>query len=599
MFSEQSKVMTTMDSDSESQDSDDGRRFRFEATRKDATLVSQNRKRVSPHSGRSDQRSRSRGRSDRDRRDTDRALNRNRDSCSRYSSSRNSRDRDSKDRRDRHSSKNYLNDSKDAHDSKHLKHRNGRESNSSLTQKDSKEIKDSRDILSKNSRSHEKDSGNSRESRSSRDRNGKRSRDRSRSDRSSSDKHKIKSHEKNKHPSKDNQNRVKEDQVPEKSDGDANASLALGQIVNDLDKEVADTTQDGCIEFNISDFEIVSDTENSSDASDLSPGQRSKVKKCHSKQQSQQLSDKDSKRKSHRSEKLRKVNPRNGNHSSASSNSNPNALSDFSLGSASPTASSQKKIKEDEEAVTQMEVDAETSHDSSFSPDKVSDDCCTYGPILPPKTVRSLTPDYDKEMTSEISIKVEDSQNEDLEIKKGKKDDLKSKIDVKKEKLIGPPIQPSSSKSSDLDLVEYNQNVKNEPEKVSSSKSLQDEVLLQQNSQSRIVGPTLPAYLLSQKTDIDEDAFGPALPPHLLNKEKTDLENKIIGPMLPSEFRSEGDGESPGQLESDDEDIIGPLPADHPAAKSSIVQQSLEYRAMRIQSEFMSEVFFFLKLFFF
>lgn len=92
-----------------------------------------------------------------------------------------------------------------------------------------------------------------------------------------------------------------------------------------------------------------------------------------------------------------------------------------------------------------------------------------------------------------------------------------------------------------------------------------------------------------QPTDDSTDqTFGPALPPHLAQKRDEGAREKIIGPMLPSSFQSKDDGPEKKELldsEEEEDDAIGPLPADHPSLKNSYVHEQLEQRARRIMDE--------------
>ncbi|XP_051167886.1 uncharacterized protein DDB_G0283697 [Leptopilina boulardi] len=525
--------MTTMESDSESQDSDDGRRFRFEATRKDATTII-SKYRDSPYSSRLEQQSRSPGpSSERNRRDNEKFLNRGRDSRSRYDSRHSSRDSDSKDRRDRHSFQKYLKDSKDAHDSKHLKQRDDKDYKNLSLQKDRDECDIKKE--SKISRSNEKDLKiQQRESRNSRDGNRKRSRDRSRSDRSSSDRHKLKYHEKHKSHSKD------KDRILGKNEKHQKIS---NEPKYDNDNNLSKTkisTQNLCREFNISDFEIVSDLEEfSSDCSnDSNNDNKTKLKKRHTKQQNLELIDNEIERKKFNDD-LQKVNSRNGNHSSSSSNNNPSAFSDYSL------ESSNKKIQDNEKMTNRLtSIETVISRDFSYNE----------------KIIKS-------------NEKNSGDNNEDI-----------SDIDEENEnrKIVIGPIMPSSSQST----IQDNNLLSKKWEKISKSKKHQNEELLDQSSQKRTIGPTLPPHLLVKKLDSDDDdddddVYGPVLPSHLTKKEKT---QKVYGPTLPSELKTDD-----VSAESDDDDVIGPLPADHSAHKTSIVQQSLELRAQRIQYQLMTQ----------
>uniref|UniRef100_V9IK66 Uncharacterized protein n=1 Tax=Apis cerana TaxID=7461 RepID=V9IK66_APICE len=79
--------------------------------------------------------------------------------------------------------------------------------------------------------------------------------------------------------------------------------------------------------------------------------------------------------------------------------------------------------------------------------------------------------------------------------------------------------------------------------------------------------------------------FGPSLPPHLLKqKYNDDMNTKIIGPILPNTAMLFHNYEI-NQIESEDEDGIGPLPANHPALENNFVYKQLEQRAQQIKNE--------------
>ncbi|XP_015111495.1 GPALPP motifs-containing protein 1-like [Diachasma alloeum] len=94
----------------------------------------------------------------------------------------------------------------------------------------------------------------------------------------------------------------------------------------------------------------------------------------------------------------------------------------------------------------------------------------------------------------------------------------------------------------------------------------------------KIIGPNLPNYSKKATTqdENDEEAnrFGPPLPEHLRKSEKA-----TDGPVLLDaiEAKRVGDDEEDG--------TIGPLPADHPTLKYDLVQKQLEYRAQLINRE--------------
>ncbi|XP_058800419.1 GPALPP motifs-containing protein 1 [Phymastichus coffea] len=126
-----------------------------------------------------------------------------------------------------------------------------------------------------------------------------------------------------------------------------------------------------------------------------------------------------------------------------------------------------------------------------------------------------------------------------------------------------------------------------------------------EKNESQSIGPALPSHLLasrqaneddekietdeaSNKEDSEEeDTFGPPLPPNLQKR-------KVIGPVLLDNFVL---GETPIHVSTlspnskndedsdDDGEVVGPLPPDHPAARSQ-AKMLLEYRALQIQAKF-------------
>ncbi|GAB0090503.1 hypothetical protein DMENIID0001_052390 [Sergentomyia squamirostris] len=83
---------------------------------------------------------------------------------------------------------------------------------------------------------------------------------------------------------------------------------------------------------------------------------------------------------------------------------------------------------------------------------------------------------------------------------------------------------------------------------------------------------------------MDEESFGPALPPHLLNKTSdVSTEKKVIGPSLPPNFVKSDKDDEITEMESseDDEMNIGPLPPG--AEPNSRAQLELEERALEIK----------------
>lgn len=94
-----------------------------------------------------------------------------------------------------------------------------------------------------------------------------------------------------------------------------------------------------------------------------------------------------------------------------------------------------------------------------------------------------------------------------------------------------------------------------------------------------------PDKVTQEDSASDSDIFGPALPPHLLKqKSNNETDTKIIGPTLPSTIQS-FDNHELGEIQSEDEEAIGPLPANHPALESNYVHRQLEQRAQKMKNE--------------
>ena len=85
----------------------------------------------------------------------------------------------------------------------------------------------------------------------------------------------------------------------------------------------------------------------------------------------------------------------------------------------------------------------------------------------------------------------------------------------------------------------------------------------------------------------EKNTFGPTLPPNLQRRE-------VVGPVLPKDFVASDmcdNGKNQKTVsEDEDEEDFGPLPADHPAARESLVQLQLEHRAMLVQAKFKDKV---------
>ncbi|ERE91600.1 Protein of unknown function DUF3752 containing protein [Cricetulus griseus] len=151
--------------------------------------------------------------------------------------------------------------------------------------------------------------------------------------------------------------------------------------------------------------------------------------------------------------------------------------------------------------------------------------------------------------------------------------------------VAGPALPPnyrsSSSDSSDSD---------------EDSSSLSEEG--NQESEENDTGPTARKQRRNQDRDDDDDGFfGPALPPGF-KKQDDSPPRPMIGPALPPGFikssqKSDRGREDPGQVSSffnseeaassEDEDIVGPMPAKGPVNYS--VTTEFEKRAQRMKEK--------------
>ncbi|XP_076246476.1 uncharacterized protein LOC143186654 [Calliopsis andreniformis] len=555
-------TMTTMDSDSESQDSDDGRRFRFEATRKDN--VQPESKLGKPSRSNSEHKSAYEDIDHKDRKDR-----------SKYESSRrehrSSKERDVDNRDLKHSAK-Y---SKYAHES-----RNSR-------REDSKDYRNARDasvdakgsaLSSKRKTSDSKRRRNHDRSEHRKHRSQERSHNRNGDDRSQNDKYKNKSHEKYKHYSRDkSRDRSYQSHKTKSSDhgrfrGDSerhdshkkasskedvdqhlpefSLSKNGGQCRSDNEsstKKDSSVESQGCKELDLSEFDVLSETdENLSDDSDTKvkclPSRHCKTKtKKRNANNEYENSTKKQAIESEYSEGSLKVNARKNDLLYGSSNNNSGAISD----STSPVLTeitedhrdnvgerSEHISREKAADVTSKEENLSSLEKTSLRPNTrdspegtdlfTAENNSTYGPALPPQLIA---------------------------------DPFTNIKSVKSTTFIGPCLPENDV-----------QNVTERFEGDATSSSNQNN--------------------LSEEDP--EMVFGPALPPHLLGKKCTEKEMKIIGPTLPSVTKS-SDNDEPEQADSDNEDAIGPLPADHPALKSNYVYRQLEQRAQQIKSKQIAE----------
>ncbi|XP_053980294.1 serine/threonine-protein kinase prpf4B [Hylaeus volcanicus] len=553
--------MTTMDSDSESQDSDDGRRFRFEATRKDnvhpeAKLGKHSRSKSDCKSSYND--AEYRDRKEKSKHDSSRREHRS------------SKEQDATDRDLKHSGK-Y---SKHSHESRSSRREDGKDYRSTRDVSiDSKSSAVSSKRKTRDAKRYrDQDRGEHRKHRSQ-----ERSHSRTEDDRSQNDKYRNKSHEKYKRHSRDrsrdrsyqshkprssdhgrfrgelerhnSHKRAKEDADQRLQELSSPKNAEQGRTDNELlTKRNLSMESQEYKELDLSEFDVLSETdENLSDGSDvgnkcsLSRHHKAKTKKRNSNDECENSTKKQAIESEH-SEGSPKVNERKNDMSSGSSNNNPGAVSDSALGSASPILT---EITEDSTNIVDerckpelMNLNSEEGNFSSTekaslrvsncdSP-KVTDvsaveEDSSYGPSLPPPLIA---------------------------------DSSSNAKPVKATNFIGPCLPEIDAQDlterSDVDTTSGN-----------------DQIVL-------------------SREDSDGDAditFGPALPPHLIQQACSDeTKTKIIGPAL-SNFAKFEDNKETEQAESENEDAIGPLPVDHPALRTSNVYKQLEQRAQQIKNE--------------
>lgn len=534
--------MTTMDSDSESQDSDEGRRFRFEATRKDATASLRSRKRkLSPSRTNARHRLRSRERDYPDRRSSDKPR-KDHVKESQKSSDVNSFSKD-------HDTK-YLKDNNDAtrSSSRYKDNRNSRNPSSHKKLNICREssLKKSR----KDSRLCENDKRRSHNHSTDRNYDGKPS---EKHTKICQDRRKLQSRERSREQSHQVCSTKMSHAGRSNDDGNKNKSLGKmlrkddkGKNVSDEDKNIekgnivskansksrssSPSSKQECKDLNLSDFDILSDTEeNSSDNSGSKQGSKesirvenilpydcgSSTKKRLSKHQYERLLNRQVVTKGSKLQELEKVGVKNVNQLLGNSNNNRSAVPNFTLG-ASATILTDPDLPTS--TICQKEI---SSYDySDIQSMKIgSDHSNSSGP-------------RNAECEESIRKKREEDKNSVL----------------KETGML--PVAP------------------------------------------RIIGPTLPSHLRQSIENTEkemEDTFGPALPPHLALKNVVDKnsEEQDLFPICSvyDTNKSESTETILSASEGEDNDVVGPLPSDHPALEDDLVQQQLECRARRLKME--------------
>ncbi|XP_043521099.1 uncharacterized protein LOC122534488 [Frieseomelitta varia] len=540
--------MTTMDSDSESQDSDDGRRFRFEATRKDNVQLDAKLGKLS--------RSRSKSEHESGYNDTEH--------------------KDKKDKSKRHCNKEHKfskeldSDNDFKHCTKHSKHSVESKNSKHEDDDDHKNVRDAGSDAKSTTLSskHKTKYAERHKSRSRNEHRSNKSQERCRS-RNENDKHRNKSHEKYKHSIRDRSRdknyqpyktrseehgkfrgeserhnthkkmlvREDEGQCLEEYSSSKNVEQGHNDNESPTKRDLSVENQEYKDELNLSEFDILSETdENTSDCSDikdknsLSQQHNKKSKKRNFNNECDNLPKKQAKQIEPMEGSL-KVNARKNNMLYGSSNNNSGTISDSSLGTTSPILTeSRKNIVDLNSKEESLNFTEQTSlHPDNYDSAKATDvhlsetcieKCTTYGPALPPQ------------LTVDSSISME--SDEDVH-------------------FIGPCLSKNDAQDT-------------------SARTEKD--TLHSINQDNI---------MQNDTDV---VFGPALPPHLLKqKYNNETNTKIMGPTLPNTITLFNDNEV-NQIESEDEDEgIGPLPVNHPALDSNYVQRQLEQRAQLIKNE--------------
>lgn len=587
--------MTPMDSDSESQDSDEGRRFRFETTRKDPVAPVDTSSRSNPPEKKSKSHKSSR--------------------CE--DSSRHYRDRKE---RSKHDSARKTDNKDLRHLIKHVKYESWSNSRQEDGSKNSHKDRDVRDVSAANDRGSRHSSGGgdarerSRESKRQSDRDwsvhrAQRSREHSYERnhdelRGSGDKHRSRCRERHKHRSQDRSrershqstkiksssgDRSREDYgKPDSSrklsvkenrsqnSRDCSSPKSVGRVRShscesrstleyfageDVRKESSLDTPD-CKELDLSLFDVLSETdENTSDGPDsrcrtLSLRHRETMREHDSSGDQSESHEPPQKQTRTEERERRKVKTRddddgdedNDESTSGSSHNNPSAVSDSPLVSSATNFAKTRDARADltKERAEYREEDAERStsrerhsrHSAAVSNDTR---LFEYGSLLVPELALCTFVDEEFKMSSS-SKGLDNSHHHNS--RKRMIDDNDERTTMR---LIGPCLPPSdefrASDQRERGVAEHD---------VSS----------------------------------EEATFGPALPPHLLQRKRdNESRDRIIGPVLPDTVKKA----SCETVESDDEQAIGPLPVDHPALRNSRVHEQLEMRAHKIRHKGYSE----------
>ncbi|XP_015177031.1 PREDICTED: uncharacterized protein LOC107066688 [Polistes dominula] len=573
--------MTSMDTDSESQDSDDGRRFRFEATRKDAAIIPDTVSKEKSPKKKSKHRSHLEDKNYRDRKE------RSKHETSRKESQR-SRDREIDEKESKHITKH-------AKYGTHKDYKSTKESNSTSTDKNLKYSMDSKDRLRDLKHSRERERNGHRKH--SREHSREHSRDRSYDERSSVDKYKNKYHDRHKysrHKSRDrscqsNRLKLSDNDKPRSEHGrhdsikktkdkrlhplenEHSACQNIEQIRDYSESQSISLNKDckaatllntqDCKDLDLRDFNVLSETdENVSDISDSrsiyssSYCHKTKVRREQLKNQYECVNKKQVTPDQEHVEELQKVNCKNNTPVLSSSNNNPSAISDTLLDSLEPTSIMNNQVQ----SLQEKDAKCESSEKNNSY---------IYGPVLPPQIKTSqCTLNENKDTNLYTSLCTEKLETKECIVKDVSDEDYNIE-------LIGPSL-PKIEDSS------------NKHEHSNTMSALNLEEVNQEHQESHS-----PSKNINEFVD-DAAAFGPALPPHLIKQpNEGDTKSKLIGPVMPENLKLLSEEERMAmysQLEDEDSDT--PSLTDFGATNKGQKYQELQKPGLHYFHEIKQEV---------
>ncbi|XP_014471657.1 PREDICTED: uncharacterized protein C2orf16 [Dinoponera quadriceps] len=547
--------MTPMDSDSESQDSDEGRRFRFEATRKEPVApVDRSGRGKSPRKRPSKHKS--------SRCDDSRYCHRERKERSKHES-RKTDDKDLRHLIGKHAWSGRQEDGKNSHKDHRDASAGSRHSSGDARPRDSKRQSDRSVHRAQRSREHSyernhEERASSDKRRCTRERHKHRSRERSHQSAKAkpSDWPSREDHGK---PDSGRKLSVKENRSQNSRNHSSPKSAArdgptfLVAAAEDAKKEPSLADAQDCEELDLSQFDVLSETdENTSDGPTDSRCPRLSSRHRDS------GGDREPPKKRARTERRagRKVNARSDDDddddepstASAASNNNPSAVSDSSLVPAATIPEKTGDARADS---------ARETHREPASTTLARGDAARLG-----------------EKDSRHPAVAASGETRSSE-----------RVVERSEPQTGPlPTPPEVTSRTTFGQLETSS-----PRRLERNADGAGDG--EGTSRRAIIGPCLPPAVEPRANDRreavedEEAAFGPALPPHLLQRMRdNESQDGIIGPVLPDCAKKA----SP-EADSDDECAIGPLPEDHPALRNSRVHQQLDLRARTIKYESCSE----------